>query len=460
MRERLGSVRLRITLVAMVVTGIAVYLAGAWLVASVRDSMTSRVHSTAAEQLDLVRDAIEAGRPPQDLDLAAIVPGAFVQIVDNAGRIANATPGIGRSPSLYAVSSRGDVIRVDPEDAIGLLRGKLTVTRQQVSGPFGAYTILAASPLDPVARSVDATEDALKVTLPLLVAAVGLLAWILAGRALRPVESIRSQVEAITGSTLDRRVPVPQSGDEVARLATTMNAMLDRLEEASHRQQRFVADASHELRSPVAAIRTELEVAQRTAHAEDWPAVAERLLAEEARLEAVIEDLLLLASLDEVGSRGEQVPIDLVELAEEEARRRAPERAGVAIEVEPGPAALVLGNRTQLRRAVTNLLDNAGRHARTTVRVAVHHRDGRVRLLVDDDGPGIPEEDRDRVFERFTRLDAHRARDGATGGAGLGLSLVRRIAQLHHGTASVDDAPLGGARVVIDLPELPPSAAG
>jgi signal transduction histidine kinase len=227
--------------------------------------------------------------------------------------------------------------------------------------------------------------------------------------------------------------------------------MLDRLEDASTRQQRFVADASHELRSPVAAIRTELEVAQRTAGPDDWPAVAERLLNEEARLEAVITDLLLLASLDEsVGS--EHVAIDVGELVEEEARRRVPDRAGVGIDLDVGSGAEVLGSRTQLRRAVSNLLDNAGRHARTTVRAAVHVRDGRVRILVDDDGPGIPEEDRERVFERFTRLDAHRARDGATGGAGLGLSLVRRIAQLHQGTASIDTAPLGGARVVLDLP--------
>ena len=151
----------------------------------------------------------------------------------------------------------------------------------------------------------------------------GGLTWVLAGRALRPVESIRAEVESISGTTLDRRVPVPDSGDEVARLAETMNAMLDRLEDASVRQQRFVADASHELRSPVAAIRTELEVAQRTATAEEWPAVADRLLAEEARLEAVITDLLLLATLDEGAPLPDAVEVDLAEEAREEARRRA-----------------------------------------------------------------------------------------------------------------------------------------
>ena len=230
-----------------------------------------------------------------------------------------------------------------------------------------------------------------------------------------------------------------------------MNAMLDRLEDASTRQQRFVADASHELRSPVAAIRTELEVAQRTARPDDWPQVADRLLIEEARLEAVIADLLLLASLDEAAG-GDDVVVDLTELAEEEARRRAPERAAVVIEVDAPAPALVSGRRMQLRRALANLLDNAGRHARTTVRLSVHERDGRVRVLVDDDGAGIAEADRERAFERFTRLDDHRARDGAPGGSGLGLSLVRHIAEGHGGTATIDTAPLGGARVVLDLP--------
>ena len=212
-----------------------------------------------------------------------------------------------------------------------------------------------------------------------------------------------------------------------------------------------MADASHELRSPVAAIRTELEVAQRTATAADWPAIADRLLAEEARLEAVITDLLLLASLDEGAPLPDAVAVDLAGEAREEAR--APPRTATTWSSRwtHRPPRSCRGSRMQLRRAMANLLDNAGRHARTTVRLSVHERDGRVRVLVDDDGPGIPEADHERVFERFVRLDEHRARAGA-GGAGLGLSLVRRIVERHHGTASIDVAPLGGARIVLDLP--------
>jgi signal transduction histidine kinase len=361
--------------------------------------------------------------------------------------VAATTPGLRQLPPLYTLGS-GDVVRID--------RTVLTVSRESLDSPVGEVQLVAASPLDGVRRSVDAVQAGLLVAFPALLALVALLAWIIAGRALRPVEAIRTEVESISGSTLDRRVPVPESGDEVARLAHTMNDMLDRLEEAASRQQRFVADASHELRSPVTAIRTELEVAQRTAGPDDWPAIAARLLAEEARLEAVISDLLLLATLDEGAALPDPVAVDLAEEGREEARRRAPERADVAIEVDAPDAVVVQGSRTQLRRALANLLDNATRHARATVRLSVHERDGRARVLVDDDGPGIAEADRERVFERFVRLDGHRARDGGAG-AGLGLSLVRRIADRHQGTARVDTSPLGGARLVLDLPARQPA---
>lgn len=462
MAERLRSVRVRITLVATVITGVAVLLVSAWLVRSVESSLTSDVVDTAEERLAVLNEAIEEGRPPDELDLAGFGPNMFVQVLAD-GRVlatyAGGGPGIVGHTGRVPRSSAPVIIPegVDPADLraaqLGLPAGSLRVLTSTANGPGGRYDIVAATSLSPVRTGVDAVQNGLYVAFPLLVGAVGLLAWILAGRALHPVESIRAQVEAISATTLDRRVPVPRSGDEVARLAHTMNAMLDRLEDASTRQQRFVADASHELRSPVAAIRTELEVAQRTATADKWPAVAERLLTEEARLEAVIADLLLLASLDEGAAGSEHVIVDLAEVAAEEARRSS---ASGDIEVEPdlttAAPAVVHGSRTQLRRAIANLLDNATGHARTTVRIAVHVRDGRVRVLVDDDGPGIAEADRQRVFERFTRLDEHRARTANSGGAGLGLSLVERIVERHDGTASIDTAPLGGARVVLDLP--------
>ena len=440
---RLRTVRVRITLVATLVTGVAVLIAGTWIARAVEDSLTDSLLDADRARLAVLGDAIERGRDPSDLDLAGLQEN-YVQVVVN-GRVLQASPPLAGLPPIDE-TTRYFGTELPP--------GDVAVSQQRYrSVDLGEVRLIAVSPLDSVQRSVDAVQEGLLIAFPLLVGVVALLAWGLAGRALRPVEAIRTEVESISGSTLDRRVPVPPSGDEVARLARTMNAMLDRLEDASSRQQRFVADASHELRSPVTAIRTELEVAQRTATAEEWPAVAERLLAEEARLEAVIADLLLLASLDENAPLPDPVLVDLADEAREEARRREPDRAAVSIDVDAPRPAFVEGSRMQLRRALANLLDNAGRHAGTSIRLSVHERDGRVRVLVDDDGPGIAEAERERVFERFVRLDEHRARPSAgTAGSGLGLSLVRRIAERHHGTARVDTAPLGGARLVLDLP--------
>jgi signal transduction histidine kinase len=452
-----GSVRARITLTATLVTAAAVLLAGSWLVRSVEGSLTDRAREQGEARLDAVKVALERGVLPSELDLTA-VGGISVQVTMGDDVLA-ATPEVASLPPLYTLSADGDVLRIDRRagttSAAGWATGgpgskQMTLTTERVDSPYGEVRLIAASPLEPVFDSVEAVQAGLTVAYPALIGGVALLAWLLAGRALRPVEAIRTQVEAISGATLHRRVPVPSSGDEVARLALTMNAMLDRVEEASDRQQRFVADASHELRSPVTAIRTELEVALRTATPDEWPTIAERLLGEEARLEAVINDLLLLASIEESAPLPESVAIDLADLAVEEARRRRTD--GVAIELDAPSPVVVDGSRMQLQRLLANLLDNAARHARTTVRVSVHERDGRVRLIVDDDGPGIREEDRERAFERFTRLDGHRAREGdAGGGAGLGLSLVRRIAERHHGTARIDTAPLGGARVLVEL---------
>ena len=451
---RLRSVRVRITVMATLITGAAVFLAGAWLTGAVERSLINSIRDADHAQLVALENTIQSGRPPAELRLERITE-RYIQVVFE-GQVVDASPALNGAPPLYELTMKAGVLDVDEQSRAaqaGVPPGELAITQERVDTTAGDVRLVAASPLGGVQRSVDAVREGLLIAFPILVALVAMLAWVIAGRALRPVEAIRAEVESISGTTLDRRVPVPPSGDEVARLAQTMNAMLDRLEEASLRQQRFVADASHELRSPVTAIRTELEVAMLTATPDEWPAVAERLLAEEARLEAVIADLLLLATLDEGAPMPEPTLVDLAEEAREEARRHAPDRAEVVIEVDAPAPALVDGNRLQLRRALTNLLDNASRHARTSIRLSVHARDGRVRVLVDDDGPGIPAADRERVFERFVRLDEHRARTpSSNGGAGLGLSLVRRIAERHHGTARIDTAPLGGARVVLDLP--------
>ena len=455
MREHLSSVRVRITVAATLVAGIAVLVAGAWLVHGVQGSLTAAVRDADRAELDRVATAVEAGSSINDaLTLPPGVDGntAYVQAVID-GQVVAASPaakGLGLLDPNAGIDARTSVEGGPRIDSAG----GYTVTSVDANGPAGEIRLVAASPLGPVQHSVDAVRHGLLVVLPLLVAAVGGLTWFLTGRALRPVEGIRREVEAISGSTLERRVPVSASGDEVSRLATTMNAMLDRLEAAAMRQQQFVADASHELRSPVASIRTELEVAQLLGDDEAWPAVVERLLGEEARLEAVITDLLLLATLDERAPRPPAEELDLaVEVRVEVARRNATATTdGPTITLDAPDPVVVRGRAVQLRRVIVNLLDNAVRHAHGAVVVTVRTVDHRAELVVDDDGHGIASEDRERVFDRFTRLDGHRVRGTErTEGAGLGLSLVRSIAQGHGGRAWVEEAPTGGARLVVEL---------
>ena len=252
---------------------------------------------------------------------------------------------------------------------------------------------------------------------------------------------------------MHRRVPVPNTDDEVARLARTMNGMLDRLERASSRQRAFVSDASHELRSPVSTIRAELEVASADADHADWPGVAQRTLGETERLSRLVDDLLALARLDEAQGPPTRNPVDLDDLILEEGLRthRVPVRTtGVS-------AGRVAGDARQLTQVVRNLVDNAQRHAATQVAISLQREGDELILVVDDDGPGIPDSEREHIFDRFTRLDEARGR--ADGGAGLGLAVVRRVVEHHGGTVFVVDSDtasggLGGARFVVRLPAI------
>ncbi|MEV6229224.1 ATP-binding protein [Saccharopolyspora shandongensis] len=289
-------------------------------------------------------------------------------------------------------------------------------------------------------------DDTLAVFVPLAVLLTALAAWFSAGRALRPVEAIRRELAEVSESRLDRRVPVPRSRDEVARLARTTNETLDRLQRAHNQQERFVADASHELRSPLANLRAGLEVALAHPDRADWPDIAHRSLLDVQRLQRITADLLQLA----VGPDGQpSAVVDLADVvAEQVAERSFDPGAPVVSSIVEGPAP-VLGEPVQLERLLRNLLDNAVRHARSAVTVRVGEQADDVVLEVLDDGPGIPVEDRERVFDRFARLDDARTRDA--GGSGLGLTLARDIATRHGGTLRAEDAE-AGARLVARLP--------
>ena len=264
--------------------------------------------------------------------------------------------------------------------AIGVGGEPEQVGFREVDTASGRLIVMGAAAVDPVTRSIDALRRALRFGLPALVALVAAVAYVLVGRALRPVEAIRAEVDEITGSTLHRRVSEPPTDDEIGRLARTMNAMLDRLDTTATRQRQFVADASHELRSPVAAIRTGLEVARRKADRANWPAVADTALAEESKLEALLDDLLLLARHDENGARTRHPePVNLSALIMAEAQR--PHRVPVDVALPGINAAtepvVVPGADHELARMVSNLVDNAARHATSAVQIGLTTHDDR-----------------------------------------------------------------------------------
>jgi signal transduction histidine kinase len=289
----------------------------------------------------------------------------------------------------------------------------------------------------------------LAVGLPLLLVVVAGTTWVVVGRALAPVEAIRAEVDAISATALHRRVPDPPANDEIGRLARTMNRMLERLEGAQTRQRRLVSDASHELRSPVAAIRQHAEVALAHPDRTTTTELAGTVLAEDLRLQRLAEDLLLLTRADEHTLGLRRHPVDLDDLVFDEAGRLRGV-SGLRVDTSAVSAGRVDGDATGLRRVLRNLADNAARHAAAQVAFSVSERDGVVRLLVDDDGPGIPEVDRERVFERFVRLDDARARDD--GGSGLGLAIVAELVAAHDGTVTITPSPAGGTRVEVTLP--------
>ncbi|MGI5132636.1 sensor histidine kinase [Pseudonocardia sp. CA-107938] len=316
------------------------------------------------------------------------------------------------------------------------------VARQGVVTEEGPVLVTSRASLLPAEAARDTLWAVLLPGIPALLLLVAGLTWAAVGRALRPVAAIRRELADITATDLHRRVPVPRGGDEIAALAATTNATLDRLEQAVGRHQRFVADAAHELRSPLAVLRTRLEI-----DPAPGPELRGEALADVERIQRLSADLLLLARLD-AGEPPESADVDLSQLAAEEAVQLRT-RSDVAVVLAVAEGVVVRGSAEQLRRLVANLVDNAVRHATSTVEVRLTPTDDGAVLDVLDDGPGIPVAQQEAVFDRFTRLDEARARD--SGGSGLGLAIVRDIAVRHGGTAAVVDGP-PGAHLQVRLP--------
>ncbi len=444
-RRRLGTLRVRTTAGATIVVGVALAVAALLLVAVVRRSLAGNVQTAArlraSEVAALVEDGARGTDPAGDVH-----DSSLVQVIDQHGRVVEASPNVeGEGPIATVAPGRARTV-------LGLPGGddhRYRVVAVAASTPGGPVTVVAARSLEDADEAVRAMARLLWVGLPGLLALVAATTWVVTGRSLRPVEGIRRQVAAITEHELDRRVPVA-GDDEVGRLAATMNEMLARLERSRDRQRRFVADASHELRSPIATMRHRLDVA--LAHPDTCDAsLVPDLLAEDLRMERLVEDMLVLARMDEETPAGARQPVDLDDLVLAEARRLR-QRGRVAVDARSVNGGRVIGDPAALARVLRNLTDNAERHARTKVALGLHVADDRALCVVDDDGPGIPVADRPRAFERFTRLDEARARDA--GGAGLGLAIAAEVAAAHDGSLRIEASPLGGARLVVDLPAV------
>jgi signal transduction histidine kinase len=418
-------------------------------------TLDTAARSTATEVADLVaRNQLP--------DPIPVTGSQLVQVVDARDRVVTSSVQGDRlsamlQPSDLARARAGDAVEV-PGSRMGL-DSPLRVVARPIRSPGAAgasshenrLTVLVAQQLDGVARSRRILGVTLLATYPVLLLALALIAWRVLGAALRPVESLRAAAERISGTETDTRLPVPASHDEIAALAVTLNSMLERLAAARRRQRTFVADAAHELRSPLASLQLQLDVARRL---DETTSQSEDLELEVARMVALVDDLLLLARLggDTTTAAGSGVS-SVTSLLEGVQRRFAASR--VPVEVTPPAEHLqVRGGAEELGRAVGNLVDNAVRHARTRVTVQVRELDGRVEVAVVDDGSGIPEADRDRVFERFTRLDEGRARDA--GGSGLGLAIVADVAAHVGGGVRLVEAEGGGLRAELVLEAVPP----
>ncbi|MEU6231790.1 HAMP domain-containing sensor histidine kinase [Kitasatospora sp. NPDC047058] len=327
---------------------------------------------------------------------------------------------------------------------------RVSDTTGPTNPPLGPITVYVLATPFAAEAALHTIDPVLRAGVPAAALLVALVAWVAASRALRPVEAIRAELAEIGEHRLDRRVPVPRSGDEIARMATTTNATLDRLERSAVQQQRFVADASHELRSPIAALRTNLEVSLAHPERTDWPSATQEALTSVERLQHLTEDLLFLARGAHPAGAGPNSVVDLAAVVRELAVRQRPVTGGRPVLRVDAPEPLpVRGSRIRLHRLVRNLLDNARRHAGSEIVLAARRTADGCVLEVRDDGPGVPAADRERIFEPFTRLDEARSRDA--GGSGLGLAIAADIATRHGGTLRVAPSPRG-ARFVLELP--------
>lgn len=435
MRVPFRGVRWRTTAAATLTVAVFLAVAGLIFALAQRHQLESSITEAASDQASDI--TAQVAREGAGADLAAGTGDqSLVQILDAAGKVVAASPSVEGEPAVVRARPGPGFTSVIRSRDLPIGEGEsFVVVARGVMGPEGPMVVLVAESLELVGESTGVVVNLLLIGYPIVLIGVAMTSYSLAGRALAPVEAIRSRVAQVQGTAgLDARVPVPDGDDEISRLAVTMNAMLERLQVGSERQRRFVGDASHELRSPLATIRAAHEIAALHSRSGDLSAISNDVLAELDRLDHLVNDLLLLARADEHGLRFRAVDVDLEDLLIHEADRLR--RSGALDVTVTAPPVRVQGDPVQLARVLRNLADNAARHANGHVDLRLRADGARAVLEIEDDGPGILEADRERVFERFVRLDESRTR--TSGGTGLGLAIAREITAVHGGTLTVE----------------------
>jgi len=448
---RRRSLRARVTMTTTVGLAVALVAAALLLRGALLASLTREVDGTARQGAREVATLASTNQLPDPVPAGTLT----IQVLGPGGRIVDASPGADRlvpllSPGQAATLARtGRAVPLD-----GRPFGIPYLMRVVAVPAAGGQIVLSAAEYTQVIDSMATLSRALLVGTPVLLLLLAGATWLVVGSTLRPIAALRRGAQMVTATGKARELPVPEARDEVRTLAITLNDMLARLDAAQRRQRGLVSDTAHELRSPIASIRAQLEVALDHPGQQDWPQTAQDVLADTLRLARLAEDLLVLARLDEYQARtAPGRPVDLAALVTEETERSAGGR--VPVMARTAAPCIVTGEAEGLRRMLRNLIENAMRYAKSRVDVAVRREAGEAVLTVSDDGPGIPPADRERVFDRFVRLDDARSRaETETGGAGLGLAIVRTIARTHGGSAYLEGAT-PGLRAVVRLPLAP-----
>jgi len=480
---RRRGLRARVTLTAALGLIVAFTVADLLLFNALRVSLTRSVDDSARSGAVEVQALINAKRGlPNPVPVPADIT---IQVLNSAGVITNVSSEADRLVPIVSLAKARQLaagggamqVRGAPFDMPALVRVVVVPAN-------GGQLVIAAVPFSEASGSLNVVARALVIFTPVVFLAFTGAIWLVTGSTLRPIGALRRGAARITATAVPSDLPVPEARDEVRSLAVTLNDMLSRLAEAQQRQRALVSDTAHELRSPIASIRTQLEVALDFPDTQDWETTARDVHADVLRLARLAEDLLLLARLDEqagqAGAGGRSgdgaqrgIPVDLAELSRSVVCRYADGRVPVTASVLETPVSeasesdgsvVVAGDWARLDRLLVNLVDNAVRYAKSSVVVSVT-RDGTwAELAVTDDGPGIPAANRERAFGRFARLDDARSREGdEAGGAGLGLAIVRATAQAYGGTAVLEAAaapsptgdgpgPVTGLRAVVRLP--------